>query len=65
MKKLPNTNPNSVLAETIFKELVAANLIAKDNKEFSSMLAEGKLKDSDWRTNLLDRIHRKAKVGGK
>lgn len=51
-------NPNQVLAEKIQSELVLENLVSKDNKDFLSKLADGKLKETDWRTALLDKIHR-------
>jgi hypothetical protein len=52
-------DPNQVLAEKIQNELVLENLVSKDNKDFLSKLTEGKLKENDWRTALLDKIHRK------
>lgn len=52
-------NPNQILAEKIQSELVLENLVSKDNKDFLSKFAEGKLKETDWRTALLDKIHRK------
>ena len=63
MKKL--TDPNTILADKIFKELVKANLIAEDNKEFLEKFSNGKLKESDWQANLLDRMHRKSKPSKK
>jgi hypothetical protein len=52
-------NPNLTLAEKIQNRLVEENLINPDDKEFISKLSEGKLKDNDWRTTLLDKIHLK------
>lgn len=52
-------NPNLTLAEKIQNRLIEENLINPDDKEFISKLSEGKLKDNDWRTMLLDRIHLK------
>lgn len=55
-------NPNKLLAERIFEELVKSNLISKDNREFLEALEKGGLSENDWRANLLDRIHRKTKA---
>jgi hypothetical protein len=52
-------NPNLTLAEKIQNRLIQENLINPNDKEFISKLAEGKLKDNDWRTMLLDKIHLK------
>jgi hypothetical protein len=49
--------PNLTLAEKIQNRLIQENLIDPKDKEFISKLAEGKLKDNDWRTILLDRVH--------
>lgn len=51
--------PNLTLAEKIQNRLIQENLINPNDKEFIPKFAEGKLKDNDWRTMLLDRIHLK------
>jgi hypothetical protein len=57
MNKLKD--PNLTIAEKIQNRLIQENLINPNDKEFISKLAEGKLKDNDWRTMLLDKIHLK------
>jgi hypothetical protein len=49
----PNKNPNEVLAEQIFQKLLDAGLVAEDGQtKFTNALAQGTLRDSDWKVAL-------------
>jgi hypothetical protein len=52
-------DPGQELAEKIQERLLREHLINAANKDFISKLAEGKLKENDWQSILLDRIHSK------
>jgi len=49
----PAPNPTEVLAAQIFQKLLDAGLIADDGQtQFTSALAQGTLRDSDWKVAL-------------
>ncbi len=49
----PAPNPNEVLAAQIFQKLLDAGLVADDGQtQFTSALAQGNLRDSDWKVAL-------------